>query len=373
MGSHWANKGKGAFRAREAKVIKFTSALDLNTQTQISFHQIKAEFFKAANSNHPEKAIATLREKFNFVCPGCKKAGLVFSFGSQNPDRTINSIGGTAITGNVAHLKTKAGDTHPRGCTGVVIPSESHKIDDKKGYRIHLNLSTIPEYDPRSQRLIERAPGGRVIVLDPDLKERKPLSVRAVKDLMTPMRSGEIERLEKSVVVRGNRKISWSEFMIPATSTSGDTNDNLAQFARTYYRDHEKAHAVLINLDFKNCSSSLHQDNSGKSKSYYFPRTAAVMISGYGKVEIKPELLVQNEGLFSTLDKIQKNHGEVFVLAEDVFITKPYKTGHIHHMAVLLRDPAMIMEAKLEDIMATAQKRHNKSHPAPDLLTLEHS
>ena len=370
MGSKWQRQGP--YNPRQAKVIKFPSAYNTKTGKEIFFTDLKKEFFVAANSEHPEAALKTLREKFNLVCPQCKKAGLVFSFGSQNPDGTINSISGVDISGNPAHLKTKPGHIHERTCKGIVVPHESHEIDDTKGYRIHLNLSTIPERDPRSQRLVERLPGGKIIILDEDLKDREPLSVTKIKDLITPMRSGKIEKLQYAVVVRGNRKIPWSQFMIPATAVSGHENPSMEKFAKSFYKNAEHGHPVLINLDFKNCIMSPHHDRQGKSVSYYFPKIAPIFIPGQGKVKLRPELLIENEHLFEKFDAIHRAFGEIFVLAEHVFIEKEHNKGDAYSLKILLRNPTMVMEGKLEDIMATAQKRHDKIQPQQDLLSQPH-
>lgn len=370
MGSHWRNSGD--YRSRQAKVIKFTSAFDTKTQTNIPFEELKKQFFQAANSPNPKAALATLRETFNLVCPHCKKAGLSFSFGSQTPNGRINRIAGTDIPGNPAHLKTKAKETHARGCRGIVVPVEGHKVDDQKGYRIHLNLGTIPERDPRTQQLVERVPGGKLVVLDTDLKDREPLSVTKVEDLIKPMRSGKIEKLKDAVVIRGNRKIPWTEFMIPANGHAGEQNEAMAQFVQSYFKNNQNAHPVFINLDLGNCTVSLHQDDRGKTKSYFFPKTAPIFIPGYGNVVVRPELLVQNEHMFDKLHQLNLAQGEIFVLAEHVYVTKPYKSGNTHHLTLLLRNPDMMIEGNLENITAAAQKRHDKVHPPADLLTPSH-
>lgn len=352
---------QGAFNSRNAKVNKFPTAFDKKTGEYIAFPHIRKAFFIAANSPNPKKAIAALREQFDLACPHCRQARLSFSFGSEEPDGSIKAIAGGVIPGNPSHLKTtstKVKENHAPNCIGVVLAREGHVLDGNKGYRVHLNLKRIAERDPRSKRLIMRNAGERIIVLDPDLKDREPFNVNKVEQILPLMRSGQQERLEDSVVIRGDTKTSWSQFMIPANDTSHE-NPNLANFVRSLQATPAENHPVLMDLRFKNAVVSYYRDANGNSRHYKFSKTAPFEVKGLGKIVIVPELRVQNEHLFDRIEALHKSKGEIFVLAEKAFIYKRDSKSNIYHMTFILEDPDMMVEASLNDIMAISRKRHD--------------
>lgn len=363
-------RGQAAYRARDVKVSKFPTALDRNSGRFITFKEIRTEFFNAAKSESPKQAVATLREKFKLACPHCQKADLVFSFGSQTPDGRIKAIAGSNLPGNPAHLKTKARETHKPHCIGVVIESEGHEIDTDKGYRINLNLKTIPERHPLSKQLVRREPGGKIITLDPDLKGREPWDLSKPQRIIPLMKSGQTDRLEKSVIVHGSHKIKWQEFMIPATEKSGDQNENLAAYVRSCFK-HGVGHAAMFDLAFGKSTSSNNSDPKlGIEKHYKFPRSAPIFVEGVGNIIVIPEVRVKNEHLFKTTDDLQRHQKESFLIAEKPYIYKRDSKTNVYMLVIPLADPDMMVEASLKDIMAISRQREARAKtPANDLLT----
>lgn len=357
--------GKGPYRSRYAKVSKFAAALNIATGQIISFETIKAAFFKAANDPNPKAALKSLRKEFQLACPSCRRAKLVFSFASENPDGTINRIAGTDIPGPPAHLKTKSTkgkEVHTKHCTGVVVDREPSKIDPSKGFLLYLNLKNIPEPLPYSTRLIMREPGGKIVRLDPDLIGRESHKISTPADVLTLMRSGKTERLNSAVAVYGNQKINWSEFMIPSNDTRSP-NPQLAEFARTFFKGHV-GHPIMIDLKFVKATASNYSDDDGRNsaKHYKFPKTAPIHVPGLGEIVIQPELRVKNHHLIPQTENLHRHQGEAFVLVERPFLYKRDTQTNIYMMPLTLVDPDMIIESNLDDVMAIANKRHDAAH-----------
>lgn len=372
MGSHWR---KGPYSPRQAKVSKFPTAYNRKTGTIVGLDELKPLFFAAANSSSPKKALRALREEFDLACPNCKRASLVFSFGSENPDGTIDRISGTNLPGNPAHIKTKSTkekQVHAKGCTGVVIDREPNQIDPNKGFLLYLNLKNIPEEHPINRRLIMREPGGKIVRLDPDLKGRATHKISKPEDVLALMRSGQKERLRNSVAVFGDRKIPWIEFMIPSNDTR-DPNPRMAEFARTFFRE-GVGHPIIIDLKFVKATASNYCDDDGRNpaKHYKFPKTAPIDIPGLGEIVIQPELRVPNRHLVPTTEALHRQQGEAFVITSRPFLYKRDNVTNIYIMPIVLTDPDMIVESSLDDIMATAKKRHDAAHREQDLPTPAH-
>lgn len=360
--------GQGAYRQRGAKVSKFPTALDKNTGEIIPLKDLRDKFFAAANSASPKAALRTLRETFHLACPHCQSADLVFSFGSQNPDGTINAIAGSNIAGNPAHLKTKAGETHGKNCIGVVIPQESHAIDAQKGFRIHLNLKNIPERHPSTNQLITRDSGGKIVILDPDLKDREPWEFSKPEKILPLMKSRQIERLNKSVVIYGGRKIPWGEFFIPSINAETE-NPNLTRFALSFFADGATGkafgHPLMIDFSFAKASYSNHHDEKGRARYYSFPKSAEIYIPALGgNIKIQPQLRVENQHLFDQMDHLHRTHGKILLVAERPFIYKRDDKTNNYILAMTLTDPDMMVVSNPTNIMAIAAKKRASSSSA---------
>lgn len=349
------------------KISKFTSALDLNSGKMMLFGDIRAQFFEAARKPDGPKAVAALREQFNFVCPHCKSptAGLTFSFASQNPDGTIRKIGGTNFLGNPAHLKNLPENVHLPECKGIALPSESHECNEDKGYRIHLNLKNAVDRHPRNGSLFMRNGDGRIVILDPDLKDRESIEVSTVEKILPLLRSGQIERVKDSVVVYRNQKIAWNEFFIPPTDDA-DFMDHIQNLAGALLDGRRPNHPALLHFDLGKASVSRFQDEKGDARFYKFRQIHNVMLPGVkGPISIQPELRIQNQHLFPMMETLHKGHTEILSLVETPFIYKRDSKTNVYVMAFPLRDPDMLIDVKMDNISAIAHKRAQNGGSTP--------
>lgn len=346
-------------------VTKFPAAFDLNRGDILSFSYIRRQFFMAVNSGEPEKALKELRKIFNLVCPHCKQAGLTFSFGSQNPDGSVRKIAGSRFKGQVAHLKTLPDAEHASGCIGTVFESEGQEIDDEKGWRIHLNLGTIPQYNPKNSQLVRRLPNGRIITLDNDLKNREPWDLSNPEKIISLIRSKQVSRLKDSVVVYGDTKIPWDEFYVPHT-TDADFTANLTKIIQNLYtksssRSRATTHPILMVLDFKGASFSSTADEHGNQRNYLFSRTRPINLDGVegfkNGIVIVPEMKVKNEHLFEMMRQLQISRGKLLVIAESPVLYKRDGKTNVFHLAFSLTDPNMIHQVDIEDGIMTSVKR----------------
>ena len=357
-----------------AIVTKFPSAFDANTGEIVPFRTVRREFFAAANAEDPKKSINELRRMFNLVCPHCKQAKLVFSFGSQNPDGTVRKIAGSRVKGKVAHLQTLPKAEHASGCIGTVFESEGHEINDQKGFRIHLNLRSIPEYNPKNSQLVRRERNGRIITLDPDLKDREPWELSRPEKIVPLIRSKQNDRLNDSVVIYGDTKTPWRKFYIPHASDD-HFDGHLSNIAQTLAKKmlnggRTAATPLLVVLDFKGASVTRTADENGNQKNYLFPKIRNVDVNNLTDdkdgMTIVPEMKVKNEHLFEMMRQLQISRGKLLVIAENPVLYKRDSRTNVYHLSFSITDPTMIHAIEINNgVMASVKRNQNTKESSP--------
>jgi hypothetical protein len=128
------------------------------------------------------------------------------------------AISGSSLKGHGASFALVAGERHDTACklyTAVKkLTPGRNKIDEGKGYRVHINTQEYSElYTPRDGPYSRR--GAIVKINDPDLVNREIYTVKSAADLVEFMAMKETHRVVESVVIFGNGKpIPWQEFFV---------------------------------------------------------------------------------------------------------------------------------------------------------------
>lgn len=337
----------------------------------MTLSEVRRSFFRAARQS-PE-AIRELRKAVDFACPHCKEASVHFNFASEQPDGTIKKIAGSNVKGNRSHLRTNPDSQHTKGCIATVFADDPTEYDDTKGYRFHLNLGEIPERNPRNGQLVRRNAEGRIIILDEDLRDREPWQISEPDDIVPLLKSGQFSRINHSVVVYGSQKVPWNQFFIHRTSKQDPEKRfrELAQSLTGTIRFGEKAsHPVLVDLNFVNCTRTKLSDengNTGDTLAFKFPRVRDVYLAGRkAPVSIIPELHVTNHHLFDRMVKIQKDHGEIFVLAKSP-VLQASQFDDCYTLKIKLEDPKLYAPTNMQNIMDTARTRESERTANTDI------
>lgn len=340
---------------------KFVTARNAATGELVTLPEVRAQFFKAA-AQSPE-AVKDLRKAFKMVCPHCdphqNPAAIHFNFASEKPDGTLKTIAGQDIIGNRANLRTNPKALHTKGCTAVVLSGSNGKVDESKGYRIHVNIGEIPERSPRNRRLIIRNGEGRIIILDPDLKTREPWELSKPDKIIPLLKSGQFARIHDSVAVYGSQKIAWDDFFVHR-QTKDDPDLRMRGFmGRLLAGDHVPA---LIDLEFDARVSVCEKNNkNGKYREYKFPKVTGVIHPESGReVTVIPRICVNNEYLFGEFTDIHRARGEMFLLTRDATIFKSSFARDTYIMYIDIADPAMITRANLRGITCEGRKNEAK-------------
>lgn len=350
-------------KPRYTPVTKFASAWDPKAGEVLPFSEIRAQFKAAALSPDPKAAEKQLREEFNLVCPHCKQAELVFSKGSEDITTGIRAkIAGSRFPGNPAHLKTKAKSQHSARCIGTVYEHEGHSVDESLGFRLYLNFKDLAERNPRNGRLVIRNDKGRIIIRDPDLIGREAVSLSSPDKILPVLRSGQFDRIRKSLAVYGDKKIPWSDFFIHRQSEQ-DADARLKHLASQFLsRPESWHHPVMIDFQFDNrVAYTVSHGRSGNTLVYKFPA-----IHNFehpvtqARVTLQPRLFVTNHHLFEKLKDIHRTHGEIFVMAESPKVYKSADHDGLYILGIHLDDPDMMCEANIKEIRQIAREREEK-------------
>lgn len=349
--------------------IKFASALDTKSGKVLELAEVRNIFFKAANDPvNPKRAIKTLRETFNLVCPNCKQAELTFSFGSENPDRSVRKIAGSNLLGQLSHIKTKGKSAHTKSCIATVFPQESlHPIDYTKGYKINLNLKEPVDRNPRNGQLVSRAANNRVISYDKDLMGREVKTISVAEQLnnliTTEVDKGRATRLGQSVVVYGTNKTPWKSFFLR-------NDDRIKHFVSSAVSKELptpptiKTPPVALTLEFNaKTIMSTYSDEMGKTQIYKFPMISGIKNPMTGKeLKVQPQLHVENEHLFQEMKDTHRSYGQLFVIAANPELYKADNNPDLYILKMKLNDPDMIHKPN-RDILSN-QPQAQATQPA---------
>ena len=165
---------------------------------QTETKQLVVVFHRAGNQGYPVYDAA--RDKGRLVCPHCLEAQLHYCAGSQTKE-------GDNRRGASPHFRNNDLSRHSSDCLSSLIIRDSdadqREFDLSKGFKIHLNLGTHKE-------TFNQASAGR----KKDLENREVVSAKKVEHFLRLMRSGQIERVQDSVIIHHDLFIPWSDFFV---------------------------------------------------------------------------------------------------------------------------------------------------------------
>ena len=128
-----------------------------------------------------------------------------------------HGMGGNSASGHDNHFATNRGQKHGDDCKWEFPePWESNiAYDDKRGWRIHINVPIYNEAIVTSlSGVYRRVAGGRIRTKDENLRSHKPLSVESANDVVALIEKGDVKRLTDSIVIFRNQSLSWKDFCI---------------------------------------------------------------------------------------------------------------------------------------------------------------
>lgn len=126
------------------------------------------------------------------------------------------SIAGSSFGGRSAHFVTNPDQKHGESCLWELRdPGQSiEEIDPSKGYRINLNTQWYSDIYNNASGVYGRGPGGRIEILDRNIKDRERLVIKTAAEMANFVKKGNFARVADSVVIFRNRPYRWKEFFI---------------------------------------------------------------------------------------------------------------------------------------------------------------
>lgn len=313
-------------------------------------------------------------DKGNLTCIHCFRAAMVHyrEGGEEVPGMKRRMIAGDNLPGNQAHLQTAPRRQHADDCVASVITQDESydpdKINHEKGFKIYVGLGTIKRQFKNNASVV-RYEDKRLVVMDPDLLDRETISAKTPKDLVKLIKAGYLKRLNDSVIVHHDDRISWNDFFIrKGTEPNGAAFKRWAHLAQSLIAG--KDQPALIHVDLHGRQTQVFSNNHGERMRITLDKFRTYHPETGEEITVVPMLQVRNELMFSELAKSEPV-GDLFAKgaltneAQDKEILV-LATPHIYKgkgrlapwfMDIELRNPKRLMDVNLREISLEAKLR----------------
>lgn len=290
--------------------------------------------------------------KYGRLC--CAYCDTAVHYRSASP-----SIAGSSFGGRSAHFVTNPEQKHGESCLWELRdPSQSfQEIDPSKGYRIHINTQWYSDLYNNASGVYGRGPGGRIEILNRDLKGREKLVVKTAAQMADFVKKGNFPRVADSVVIFRNRLYRWNEFFIHAGNDTRRFEDLVSRA-----RSAPKKELPACMMEFKTGDVQILYRSSSKEVKAIpikLPRT------GGKPREIQPTLDFRGCADMRALVSFEAPKRSFFVMGQVMHnrFEGDYKTIDYLKMRILTAD--QMVEAAVRNLYNAGLSR--RSGPVPEL------